>query len=88
VLVAHAVPSDQRYRQLLSNLTAYFSSHGFSHADAVMHAQAQAFAFLERQASFLAFLDCFTALGWFVLIGVPLVLLIRKFKPVAPSGGH
>src|SRR5580693_7910637 len=88
VLVAHAVPSDQHYRQLLGNLTDYFSAHGFSHADAVIHAQAQAFAFLERQASFLAFLDCFTALGWFVLMGVPLVLLIKKFKPVAPSGGH
>jgi DHA2 family multidrug resistance protein len=88
VLVAHAVPSDQHYRQLLGNLTNYFSAHGFSHADAVIHAQAQAFAFLERQASFQAFLDCFTALGWFVLMGVPLVLLIRKFKPVAPSGGH
>jgi len=88
VLVAHAVPSDPRYRKLLGSLTDYFSAHGFSHADAVIHAQAQAFAFLERQASFLAFLDCFTALGWFVLMGVPLVLLIKKFKPVAPSGGH
>src|SRR5277367_5357632 len=88
VLVAHAVPSDARYRQLLGNLTDYFAAHGFSHADAVIHAQAQAFAFLERQASFLAFLDCFTALGWFVLMGVPLVFLIRKFKPIAPSGGH
>jgi DHA2 family multidrug resistance protein len=88
VLVAHAVPSDQHYRRVLGNLTDYFSAHGFSHADAVIHAQAQAFAFLERQASFLAFLDCFTALGWFVLMGVPLVLLIKKFKPVAPSGGH
>ena len=65
-----------------------FFRHGFSHADAVVHAQAQAFALLERQASFLAFLDCFTALGWFVLLGVPLVFLIRKFKPVTTSGGH
>jgi hypothetical protein len=72
----------------LANLTDYFSLHGFSHADAAVHAQAQAFAFLERQASFLAFLDCFTALGWFVLMGVPLVFLIRKFKPVTTSGGH
>jgi len=28
---------------------------------------------LERQAAYLGFLDCFTALGWFVLLGVPLV---------------
>jgi MFS transporter, DHA2 family, multidrug resistance protein len=88
ILVAHAIPSDPRYRQLLANLTDYFSLHGFSHADAAVHAQAQAFALLERQASFLAFLDCFTALGWFVLMGVPLVFLIRKFKPGTTSGGH
>src|SRR5271154_3024049 len=88
VLVSHATPFDQRYRQFLASLTRYFSEHGFTQADAAVHAQAQAFAFLERQASFLAFLDCFTALGWFVLMGVPLVLLIKKFKPVAPSGGH
>jgi hypothetical protein len=88
VLVAHAIPSDPRYRQLLANLANYFSAHGFSHADAVIHAQAQAFALLERQATFQAFLDCFTALGWFVLMGVPLVFLIRKFKPAAASGGH
>jgi len=80
VLVAHSTPLDERYRQLLTNLTGYFSTHGFSHPDAVIHAQAQAFHLLERQASFLAFLDCFTALGWFVLMGVPLVLLIKKFR--------
>lgn len=88
VLVAHSTPFDERYRQLLSNLTGYFSTHGFSHPDAVVHAQAQSFNLLQRQASFLAFLDCFTALGWFVLMGVPLVFLIRKFKLAAPSGDH
>src|SRR6267378_3884922 len=63
VLVAHSTPFDERYRQLLSNLTGYFSTHGFSHPDAVVHAQAQSFNLLQRQASFLAFLDCFTPLG-------------------------
>jgi len=32
--------------------------------------------------------DCFTALGWFVLMGVPLVFLIRKFKLGGGPGGH
>jgi len=40
VLVAHSTPLDERYRQLLANLTNYFGTHGFSHTDAVMHAQA------------------------------------------------
>jgi len=85
ILVAHSTPLDERYRQLLNNLTAYFSTHGFSHADAVVHAQAQAFDLLQRQATFLAFTDCFTALGWFVLIGAPLVLLIQKFRSASPA---
>jgi len=82
VLVAHSTPYDERYREVVGNLTNYFSTHGFSPADALMHAQAQAFGLLERQAVFQAFLDCFTALGWVVLAGVPLVFLIKKFRPV------
>jgi len=88
ILVAHSTPLDQRYRQLLDNLTAYFATHGFSHADAVVHAQAQAFSLLERQATFLGFLDCFTALGWFVVMGVPFVFLIRRFRATGPSENH
>ena len=81
VLVAHATPYDPWYRQTLDSLTAYFSVHGFSHPDAVVHAQAQAFDLLQRQATYMAFLDCFTALGWVVLMGVPFVFLIKKFRP-------
>jgi DHA2 family multidrug resistance protein len=88
VLVAHNTPFDVRYQQLLTNLTNYFSTHGFTHADAAVHAQAQAFNLLQRQAAFLGFADCFTALGWFVLMGVPLVFLIKKFTGASSSGGH
>jgi DHA2 family multidrug resistance protein len=88
VLVAHSTPFDAGYQRLLGNLTGYFTTHGFAHADAIVHAQAQAFQLLERQAAYLAFLDCFTALGWFVLLGVPLVFLIRRFTGQASSGGH
>ena len=88
VLVVHNTPFDVRYQQLLTNLTNYFSTHGFTHADAMVHAQAQAFSLLQRQATFLGFLDCFTALGWFVLLGVPLVFLIKKFKAASSSGAH
>jgi MFS transporter, DHA2 family, multidrug resistance protein len=80
VLVAHATPLDERYRQLLASLTNYFGTHGLSHSDAAVRAQAQAFDLLDRQATFLGFLDCFTALGWFVLMGVPRVFPILKFR--------
>jgi DHA2 family multidrug resistance protein len=88
VLVAHATPFDSAYRNLIGSLTGYFASHGFSAADAGVHAQAQAMRLLLQQASFLAFQDCFTALGWFVLIGVPLVFLIRSFRIGGTASGH
>ena len=47
-----------------------------SHSDALAHAQGQAFNLLQRQDSFLAFLDCFTALSWFAL------------KPLSGCGAH
>jgi hypothetical protein len=70
----------------LANLCGYFSAHGFTPADAAVHAQAQAFALLQRQAEFQGFLDCFTALGWIVLMGVPLVFLIKKFRAAGGAG--
>lgn len=85
VLVAHATPSDAPYQNLLQNLTGYFSTHGFTHADAIVHAQARIFDLLQRQATLLAALDCFTILGWAVMLGVPLVFLIKKFKPAGGS---
>jgi MFS transporter, DHA2 family, multidrug resistance protein len=88
VLVAHATPLDGPYRQFLANLTSYFATHGLSSADAAVRAQAQAFALLQRQATFLAFLDCFAALGWFVAMGVPLVFLIRKFRATTSAENH
>jgi DHA2 family multidrug resistance protein len=88
VLVPHVTPYAERYRQLLGGLTGYFEAHGYTQADAAVHAQAQAFSLIERQASFQGFLDCFTALGWVVLMGVPLVFLIKKFKASGSSENH
>jgi len=89
VLVAHATPSAARYNQFTEYLAAYFSAHGFTHPDALVHAQAHVFDLLQRQASMLAFLDCFTILGWVVLAGVPLVFLVKSFKsPAGASANH
>jgi DHA2 family multidrug resistance protein len=87
-LASHAVPTDPRYRQMLHSLTTYFAAHGFSPADAAHHATAQIAQILQQQASFLGALDCFTALGWIVLCGAPLVLLIRKFDLGGPPPAH
>src|SRR5579859_1654500 len=76
VLVAHATPFDPQYQSRLNSLSHYFASHGYTVPDAIVHAQARAFDLLQRQATLLAALDCFTILGWVVLAGVPLVFLI------------
>jgi len=88
VLVAHITNGDPNYRNTLHSFTSYFAIHGFSPADAALHAQAKLGQLVQLQASFQGSLDCFTALGWIVLIGAPLALLIRKFDLGKPSAGH
>jgi DHA2 family multidrug resistance protein len=87
-LVAHITNGDPNYRNTLYSFTSYFAIHGFSPADAAHHAQAKLGQLLQLQASFQGFLDCFTALGWIVLVGALLALFIRKFDLSKPSAGH
>jgi DHA2 family multidrug resistance protein len=88
VLVAHATPLNGPYRVVLTNLSAYFARHGFSAADASLHAHAQLSRILDQQASFLASLDCFWLLGCACLIGAPLVFFTRKFRSAGPGSAH
>src|SRR5882672_3810076 len=87
VLVAHATPFHHRYQETLATLSRYFVTHGFTTPDAALHAEAQLARMIHQQAAFLGFLDCFTALGWFVLLGVPLVFMIRRFAAPSSSAG-
>ncbi len=88
VLVAHATPLNGPYRAVLTNLSGYFARHGFSAADASVHAHAQLSRILDQQASFLASLDCFWLLGCACLIGAPLVFFTRKFRSAGPGSAH
>jgi DHA2 family multidrug resistance protein len=88
VLVAHATPLHARYQSVLTNLSAYFAQHGFSAADASVHAHAQLSRLLDQQASFLASLDCFWLLGCACLIGAPLVFFTRNFRSAGPGSSH
>jgi DHA2 family multidrug resistance protein len=88
VLVAHATPLHARYQSVLTNLSAYFAQHGFSAADASVHAHAQLSRILDQQASFLASLDCFWLLGCACLIGAPLVFFTRNFRSAGPGSSH
>jgi len=88
VLVAHATPLDARYQAVLKNLSAYFAQHGFSAADASVHAHALFGRILDQQASFLASLDCFWLLGCACLLGAPLVFFTRNFRSAGPGSSH
>jgi len=88
VLVAHATPLNAPYQAVLTNLSAYFTQHRYSAADASIRAHAQFGRILDQQASFLASLDCFWLLGCACLIGAPLVFFTRKFRSAGPGAGH
>jgi len=88
VLVAHATPGQQRYRETLGALSRYFATHGFTAPDAALHAKAQLAQMIHQQAAFLGFLDCFWLLGCACMIGAPLVFFTRKFRSGGPGAGH
>jgi DHA2 family multidrug resistance protein len=88
VLVEHANPLSIGYRNTLGNLSAYFAKSGFSAADASTHAYAQLSHLVDRQASFLAALDCFWLLGCVCLVAAPLIFFSKKLIPTKGAGGH
>jgi len=88
VLVAHATPFAQHYRETLDALSRYFVTHGFTTPDAALHAKAQLARIIQQQASFLGFLDCFWLLGCACLIGAPLVFFTRKVRSAGSGAAH
>ena len=88
VLVAHATPFQQRYRETLERFSGYFLTHGFTAPDARAHAKAQLARIIQQQAALLGFLDCFWVLGCACLIGAPLIFLARKVRTARPGAAH
>jgi DHA2 family multidrug resistance protein len=73
----------------LDSLTKTFEHLGFSHSDAAQHAQGMLYNQLNDQASLLGFMDCFHYMAVIALIGIPLALMTRSFRPGGEaSGGH
>src|SRR5258708_8533813 len=88
VLVAHATPLDQRFRETLAALSRYFVAHGFTAPDAALHAQAQLARIIQHQAALLGFLDCFLLLVCAFLIRPPLAFFTRKVRSAGPGAAH
>ena len=66
-------------------LTSYFVTKGYSSLDAAAAAHGYVYQELQRQATFLSFMDCFRVIAWLTLAAVPLLLLVRQFKPAGKA---
>jgi hypothetical protein len=71
----------------LHNTAAVLVTRGASVADSMGLAKAYLTHQVETQARLLAFFDAFWVLGVVALAGIPLVLLIQKFRRVGGGGG-
>ena len=84
-LVEHAVPSGISFQNALQQLTQYFQAQGSS----LLLAQQQATAWIgqqvQKQATYLAFIDVFWALMFISAAAVPLALMLRKVKLGGPA---
>ena len=81
--------TSQQVTERVSNLSTYLVSKGFTGPDAANAAQAGIFQQLDHQVKFLAFMDCFRVIAWLTMVTIPLLLLIRHFKPAANApAGH
>jgi DHA2 family multidrug resistance protein len=69
----------------VSELTSYLVTKGFSGPDAATAAQGYLYQQLQRQVNLLSFLDCFRTIAWLTFAAVPLLLLIRRFKPAGKA---
>ncbi|HVH88490.1 MAG TPA: hypothetical protein VM912_17350, partial [Terriglobales bacterium] len=88
VLASHIASSDLSFKGTLTAFTSYFIQSGYSAADAATRALAQVEAVVQRQATMLAFLDCFWLLGLVALAGPILALCIRKFGQGSGGAAH
>jgi MFS transporter, DHA2 family, multidrug resistance protein len=83
-LVESVVPSSTQYQETLHQVTNFFVAQGSS----LIEAKGQAIAWIgqqvERQASFLGYMDAFWVLMLISLSAVPLALTLRKIRLGGP----
>jgi DHA2 family multidrug resistance protein len=79
-LVGHVTATNPPYRQAMGALVGLLGD--------ASHATARIGQIVERQATFLAYLDSFRYLAGCALLSFPLVFLLRKVKPGAQSAAH
>ncbi len=88
-LARNADFSSPLFQSRISSLTKTFEHLGLSHYDAAQHARGMLYNQLNQQASLIGFMDCFRMMAIVALIGIPLALATKNFRPGGESsGGH
>jgi DHA2 family multidrug resistance protein len=72
----------------LQGLTARFMQGGLDAASATQKAYAMLQANVIRQATMLAYVDCFWLLGAVIICLVPVVFLMKRARPGGPIAAH
>jgi DHA2 family multidrug resistance protein len=88
IMAQHLTPSDPGFLQRIDSTAQYLVSMGASTADATDKAYGMIAGLAQKQAAMLGSLDCFWLLGVIALVGIPLALMIRKFRNDGKAAGH
>ena len=82
VLIEHMTPLDPRYRESMAGVTGLLVNKGSSAADAASQAHGVMYGSMMRQATMLSFSDAFWFMAVLFLLVLPLMLLMKRMKPV------
>jgi DHA2 family multidrug resistance protein len=80
-LSSHLSPTNPALQSTIQGVANAMRAHGASAAGATQQAYATVQGVFVRQASMLAYIDCFWFLGVAILVMVPMVFLMKKSRP-------
>ena len=80
-LAGNLSQSNPALQSMIQGTSRAMQAHGASAATATRQAYALIQGTVERQASMLAYIDCFWFLGVAIMAMIPMVLLMKKSKP-------
>lgn len=87
-LSSHLSPTNPALQSMIQGASAALRAHGESAAGATQRAYALIQGVVARQATMLAYVDCFWLLGVSILCMVPMVFLIKKSRPGGGMAVH
>jgi len=87
-LSSHLSPTNPALQSMIQGASGALRAHGESAAGATQRAYALVQGVVLRQATMLAYVDCFWLLGVAILCMVPMVFLMKKSKPGGGMAVH